>query len=283
MKRAAQAAEGTMMQNAANYALDYAARGYQVFPLKPHSKEPATRRGFYDATGNTATLRRWFTGAHPYNIGIRTGVPSGVFVLDIDGEHGADNLARLQAGHGRLPATQVSTTGKGRHFWFTARSSIPNSAGKIAPGIDIRGENGYVVAPPSIHPNGAVYRWENDEPPAEAPPWLIQRALHRPSIAPPIIRPSNYGSSYCKAALEYETRAVATAPRGSRNHALNRASFSLHQLVAVGKLNGKDVVDQLLHAAHRCGLLQEDGKPQVMATIQSGARAGMQCPRRRQS
>src|SRR5262245_52936391 len=106
-------------------ALDYAARGYQVFPLKPRSKEPATRRGLYEATGNAATLRRYFTGAHPYNLGIRTGVPSGVFVLDVDGEQGFASLAELVDRHGLLPATSVSTTGKGRHYWFRADGPIP--------------------------------------------------------------------------------------------------------------------------------------------------------------
>ena len=80
--------------------------------------------------------------------------------------------------------------------------------------------------------------------------------------------------------LEREVDAVATAIPGTRNHALNRASFNLHQLVAIGKLDGREVAERLYQAAHACGLLQEDGADQVMATIGSGAKAGMQCPRR---
>jgi hypothetical protein len=79
--------------------------------------------------------------------------------------------------------------------------------------------------------------------------------------------------------LEREVQAVATAIPTTRNHTLNRASFSLHQLVAVGALDRGEVVNRLLQAAHSCGLLQEDGKLQCMATIQSGARAGLQNPR----
>jgi Bifunctional DNA primase/polymerase, N-terminal len=262
-------------------ALDYAARGFQVFPLKPRSKEPATRRGLYEATSNTATLRRYFTGAHPYNIAIRTGVPSNVFVLDVDGEQGLNSLAGLVEQHGLLPPTLTSTTGKGRHYWFVARSPMPCSVGKIAPGIDIRGDGGYVVVPPSIHPNGAVYRWVNDEPPADAPDWLLKSARHRPEVAPPrITHPVTCSDNYCRAALEREVRSVADAIEGGRNHALNRASFSLHQLVAIGKLDAGDVVNRLIQAAHACGLLQDDSQRQVMATIRSGAKAGLLCPRR---
>ena len=99
-------------------ALDYAARGWQVFPLNPQSKEPATRRGFYDATTNPATLQRWFAGGFAYNIAIRTGTPSGVFVLDIDGDAGFATLAEIETVQGRLPPTLLSSTGNGRHHWW---------------------------------------------------------------------------------------------------------------------------------------------------------------------
>ena len=116
--------------------LNYAARGWQVFPLKPQLKEPATARGFYDATNNPATLRRWFE-KFPYNIGVRTGTASGVFVVDIDGDQGAASLRMLEAQHGALPATLISTTGKGAHYWFIADGPIPCSTGKLAAGIDV--------------------------------------------------------------------------------------------------------------------------------------------------
>jgi hypothetical protein len=234
-----------------DYALQYAARGYQVFPLKTGSKEPATRRGFYEATSNTATLRRWFTGARPYNIGIRTGVPSGVFVLDVDGEQGVSSLAELVERYGLLPSTLVSTTGKGRHYWFIARDRVPCSVGKIAPGIDIRADGGYVVAPPSIHPNGAIYHWVSDKPPSDAPDWVLKSARQRSEcVGPPIPHRTTCSDNYCRGALEREVRSVADAAGGGRNHALNRASFSLHQLVAIGKLDAEDVVNRLRDAGN---------------------------------
>jgi bifunctional DNA primase/polymerase-like protein len=279
-------------------AFEYAEEGYQAFPLKPRSKDPATRRGFYDATSNLATLRRYFGGFHPYNIGIRTGIPSGIFITDVDGPKGAESLAQLEAEHGPLPTTRVSTTGKGKHFWFIARTEIPCSISKVAPGIDIKADGGYIVAPPSIHPNGSTYSWENDAPLVDAPEWLVKLAIQKPTKAAPVVPVSDifvpptssvfgfqrgFGGcrdNYCRTALEREVDAVATAAAGTRNHSLNRASFNLHQLVAVGKLDAGEVVERLYQAAHACGLLQEDGAHQVMATIQSGARAGLQCPRR---
>jgi hypothetical protein len=268
------------LQDPEPIVLAYAAKGWQIFPLKPCGKLPATRRGFHDATGNAATLRRYFTGAHPYNIGIRTGVPSGVFVLDVDGDSGLASLAALVERFALLPATLTSATGKGRHYWFRALGPIPCSTSRVAPGIDIRGDGGYVAAPPSVHPNGAVYRWLNDQPAVDAPEWLIKLASHRPEVMPPPATQISRADKYCQAALDLEIRSVAEAIPGARNHALNRSSYSLHQLVAAGRLDAGEVVDRLLHAAHECGLLHDDGHHQVMATIRSGARAGLQNPRK---
>src|SRR5665811_1384776 len=98
-------------------ALDYAARGLPVFPCVPRDKTPATKRGFHDATMNPATIRRWWLATN-YNIGIRTGAASGVFVIDIDGNDGAASLYALEAEHGALPATPEVITARGRHLWF---------------------------------------------------------------------------------------------------------------------------------------------------------------------
>jgi hypothetical protein len=274
-------------------ALEYAARRWQVFPLKPQSKEPATRRGFYDASTNPATLRRWFGQGFPHNIAIRTGVPSGVFILDIDGELGASNLCALVAEHGAIPATRTSTTGKGHHLWFRAEAEIPCSTGKIAPGVDIRADGGYVVAPPSIHPSGAVYRWANDLPPARAPAWLIDLARRKPSLPAPLVSPlpaptsarqvvtSTSSAAYGHAALDREIDKLTLTSSGTRNAALNCASFRLHQLVAGNELRAEEVAQRLLFAAQTNGLLAENGLRRVQATILSGANAGMRSPRDR--
>jgi hypothetical protein len=228
-------------------ALAYAERGWAVFPCLVRGKEPACRRGFKEAGTNPATIARWWQRT-PYNVAIATGAASGVFVLDVDGPDGVASLADLERTHGPLTTTATSTTGAGRHIWFATSVPIQCSAGRVGPGLDIRGDGGYVIAPPSIHPTGKIYTWANPGPVIEAPPWLVDLTRKRPP-APisvramaSIARPGGYG----QAALKYELDALAQTPRGSRNHRLNRASFSLHQLVAGGELGAGDVEAGLL-------------------------------------
>lgn len=274
------------MSSLLEVALDYAALGLAAFPLVARSKEPATRRGFYDATTNPATLRRWFGGACEYNIAIRTGMASGgVWVLDIDDD---ESLRELEHAHGALPSTRNSQSSRGLHFWWRATSPIQCSDSRVARGIDVKGDGGYIVAPPSIHPDGPIYRWVNDAPIGPAPSWLEELTRKRPpptpTIPPPTPRPySGAPGAYATAALEREIDALANTAPGSRNHALNRASFSLHQLVAGGELDGAEVERRLLDAATANGLMADphDGPARVRRTIESGARAGLQHPRTR--
>jgi len=271
-------------------ALDYAARGYAVFPCLPICKEPATKRGFKDATTNPATIRRWWLAQDTYNIAIATGLISRVLVLDVDGNVGATTLQDLEARYGALPTTLISITSAGCHLWFSIDDNVPSTAGRIGAGLDIRADGGYVLAPPSVHPDGPIYGWLNTALPASAPSWLIRLARTRPRPAEVPTRhierrlpgpPDAYGM----AALGAEIAALAHALPGTRNHALNRASFSLHQLVAGGELDGEVVREHLIHAATINGLMTDpaDGPRSVERTIASGARAGMQNPRSRRS
>jgi hypothetical protein len=98
-------------------------------------------------------------------IAVRTGAESGLVVLDVDPQHGGDDtLAELLAAHGVLPITvECFTGGGGRHIYFRhPGGEVRNSAGKVGPGLDIRGDGGYVVAPPSPHPSGRRYEWSVD-------------------------------------------------------------------------------------------------------------------------
>ena len=272
-------------------ALDYAARGLAVFPCVPGAKEPACRSGFYAAALNPATIRRWWLARHDYNIAVRTGIASGVWVFDIDGDAGAASVAKLEAEHGQLPDTLISATSNGCHLWFCYTSPIPCSAEhRFGRGLDVRGDGGYAMAPPSVHPDGPTYRWMNDRPPAVAPDWLVELARTRPpppalSISQRAIARRSIGlpGAYARAALEAEITALANTLPGSRNHALNRAAFSLFQLVAGGELGEAEVINRLIASATANGLMTDpnDGPRSVMRTIASGARAGMQHPRTR--
>jgi hypothetical protein len=133
------------------------------------------------ATNDQAIIARWWQQNPDANVGIATGKRSGVFVLDVDPKNGGmDSYESLIANRGRFPDTWQQVTGsKGMHLFFRYPSFPVSNAAGLFPGIDIRGDGGQVVAPPSIHPNGNTYEWDGlDEIEgvrvAEAPLWLLE-------------------------------------------------------------------------------------------------------------
>jgi hypothetical protein len=266
-------------------ALDYAARALPVFPCVPRGKTPAIARGFHAATTNPATIRRLWTDPDR-NVAIPTGASSRLWILDIDGAEGEATLRALEAKHGAIPKTRIVITSRGRHAWFAYAGTIPSSAGKIGPGLDVRADGGYVVAPPSVHSSGHCYAFHGDPWHAAAPQWLIDAARAKPErsiseCAVAMIRPPFEAGAYGSAALRTEIATLAATPRGSRNHALNRAAFNLFQLVAGGELTEAEVIAGLERACITNGLIRDDGLAGVRATIRSGRIAGLQHPRSR--
>lgn len=149
-------------------ALDYAGRGWAVFPCA--RKVPRTGHGVRDATTNPTVIAGWWERWPETNVGIATGAVSGLFALDVDGEPGADSLADLEREQGALPRTRsVTTPSGGQHFYFRhPGGTISNSSGRLGAGLDIRGDGGYVVAPPSTG-----YELDEALPVAAAPAWLL--------------------------------------------------------------------------------------------------------------
>ena len=168
-------------------ALTYAARGWPVLPLRPRGKEPLTARGYKDASADPLVICDWWQQWPTANIGVATGGPSGLLVLDIDPRGGGDEALRdLERQHGPLPETIESQTGGGgRHIFFRCPDGL--GCGKLTEGIDIKANGGYVAAAPSIHPSGAPYAWEvahhpDDVPLADPPAWLLA-LLNAPKAA----------------------------------------------------------------------------------------------------
>ena len=178
----------------------YAANGLHVLPLhfikdgrcscragkdkcKPgkHPFGTFAAKGLKDATNDVEAVKGWWEREGRCNIGIRTGTISGIFVLDVDDrDGGSTSLAKLEVRHGALPKTLTQITGGGRHLIFNSPQgiSIKNSQGDIGAGLDVRGDGGYIVAAPSDHESGAVYRFDSDtgfdrSKIADAPEWLI--------------------------------------------------------------------------------------------------------------
>lgn len=162
-----------------NAALDYAERGIPVFPVMPRDKKPLTKNGFKAATLDYTTICSWWKRWPDANIGIPTGKASGFIVLDIDAhKNGFESLKALEGKYGVFPDTMESVTGKGgRHKFFCYRKEIDirNSVEMLGAGLDIRGNGGYVVAPPSIHSSGRTYKkLENSiDWPVPAPEWFL--------------------------------------------------------------------------------------------------------------
>ena len=149
-------------------ALSYAAQGLAVFPLEAQGKKPITKHGLKDATTNLDTVRAMFT-AYPFsNIGMACGKQSGgVVVVDIDiddekGTDGNDSLREWERDHGELPETAMTLTGRGGNHYIYRTKGLTKSRIACKEGIDIRADGGYIVLPPSIHPNGTQYTWEYD-------------------------------------------------------------------------------------------------------------------------
>jgi len=145
-------------------ALNLAEKGFAVFPLKPKGKTPATAHGCKDATTDKEQILSWWTEHPDCNIGIATGSASGgLVVIDVDNGHGGSGSTSLREWclvNGDLPDTLTCLTGSGgEHYYYFDSEPFKNAAG-IIKHVDIRAEGGYVVAPPSVHPNGNIYEWD---------------------------------------------------------------------------------------------------------------------------
>jgi hypothetical protein len=166
-------------------ALDYAAAGMPVLPLD--GKVPRNRGGLTSASSDVAIVAEWWRRWPAANVGVVTGPASGYVVLDVDGPAGLRSLAELERRLGTLMTAQVLTGSGGWHYWFRAPSDeLRNSAGVLDDGLDVRGDGGYVVAPPSIHESGNPYRWTRElEHAVEWPEALLEDARKRRNEAAP--------------------------------------------------------------------------------------------------
>ena len=281
-------------------ALAAAMHGWHVFPCAAGGKRPALRGNWQDlATPSPDQIRDWWTRA-PYNIGIACG-PSGLVVVDLDLPHdveadaeaedgalfplsGADILSRLARQHGeRYPGGTyvVDTPSGGCHLYFagSGEARVKNSAGAVGPHIDVRADGGYVVGAGS-RIGGRAYAARGRIAPAPLPTWLAE--LARDTYVPPTVPAPRLpladraqGRAYAMAALRAESELVAAARPGTRNVTLNRAAFSLGQLVAAGLIPPIPVITSLVDAARYAGLPEDE----AVRTVRSGMEAGARKPR----
>tara|TARA_R110000824_G_scaffold82382_2_gene206463 strand:- start:3651 stop:5870 length:2220 start_codon:yes stop_codon:yes gene_type:complete len=174
-------------------ALEYASNGWSVLPLhsvtddrsctcgsnacKSPGKHPRTSNGVKDATTNAALIRSWWSANPKANVGIALGEASGLWCVDVDPRNGGDDsLLALQLKNDDIPETlHCLTGGGGEHFFFEYKKSDRIRNGKLAEGIDVKSTGGYVVAAPSRHASGELYKWAADSSkPCRAPGWILE-------------------------------------------------------------------------------------------------------------
>ncbi len=234
-------------------ALDYAQRGMPIFPCK-EDKSPATPNGFHGATTDKSQIRTWWAERPHAKIGFRTGGTSGVFVLDIDnGEEGRAALTRLESEHGALPETYTVRTpgnqekdkGPGEHRYFRYSGiKVKSSVSEIGTNLDVRGDSGYAIVPPSPGYQAASGSLAKV---AEAPKWLAEMVRdERPGQAQDLgetIPESRRNASLTSLAGSMRLRGASTtailAALGEENRLKCRPSLPWREVVSIAKSVGR--------------------------------------------
>lgn len=232
--------------------------------------------GAPDGDAVTRMLRQWPQS----NIGLACGPKSGFFVLDVDPEKdGNAKLEALCAANSQLPKTYTVMTGSGgAHYYFLLPEgmSVSNSRGKLPGGLDIRGDGGQVVAPPSVTDKGQ-YIVLDDVPIADAPAWLldlIRREAPKPVQPSGIERTDVELAAYVQTIVDREVD-QALEGAGGRNNALNEACFSVATLIPHGVIDEDYVREVFIAAGEATGL----GVIEVRKTVDSAIKGGIRKPR----
>ncbi|MEV6256852.1 bifunctional DNA primase/polymerase [Nocardia sp. NPDC051929] len=228
-------------------ALDIAARGWPVFPIRPGAKKPPVfKRWPEHASTDPARIHRWWNEDPARNVAIATG-PARLCVIDLDPRHMtppatgfADALTRLATRlTAPVPVTWTVATPHGWHLYYQAPETprLPCSVGRLGDGIDTRGHGGYVIAPGSRTRHGD-YIVAADHPVTELPAELAV-VLTPPPPAPASRLPAaaTHPDAYLAAILAGEAHRVATARVHLRNHTLFRSALVLGRLVAADEIS----------------------------------------------
>ncbi|MGN9890590.1 bifunctional DNA primase/polymerase [Micromonospora sp. L31] len=281
-------------------ALGYAAHGWPVFMLG-RSKRPVancsdcaaadrghdaatcghlTCHGFYAASTQPDRVAAIVAAVPRGQLALRTGMASGVVVVDVDPGHGgAHTLTRLIAAGLIPPTARVQTGSGGLHLYYRHPGrQVPCSQGRsgqgLGPGVDVKADGGYVVLPPSTHPRtGQPYRWIPGYPVEEMPPALLTACL--PPSAPPAQAASGPTRVREAGSISHPDRLLAvlldritTAAEGTRRTTLYGAARGVARMVAAGALDPADAIAALTDAGRRAQQTDRD----IRAAIRGGFR-----------
>lgn len=258
-------------------------------PVNSPGKQPILPDWPERASTDPAVIAGWWDTWSDANVGVVTGARSGLVVLDIDPRNGGhESLAKLEERVGVLPGTAMVITGSdGLHKYYrhpgpgVKVKSVSKAFGREFPGIDVKGDGGQVVAPPSIHPDGPRYRWSGDvsgllhgDVAGYLAPWPAEQlapVLSPPPPPPPprTERPRRDRTGQADATLLGLLTVVFEAPEGERNRALHWAACRVGEHVVTGLLDSR-AVDALHSAGRQAGLTDRETR----ATVRSGLRRG---------
>jgi RecA-family ATPase len=294
-------------------ALGYARDGIAVFPCRAKEEEvfdehagkmtlrkektPYPSTGFKAATTSERLINRLWDKYPDAAVGVATGEKAKFWVLDVDvpsEDHSEDGriwLDEMEAEHGPLPVTKWAYTANGGiHFLFNHVPGVRNRAG-LAPGIDTRGDGGYIVAPGSVLADGRFYEWADEtDVIADAPQWLLDMVVSdyvpdSEPTAPARVSSSNRdykpspssggkNPAYAQAALDSECSLLASTGQGKRGEQLNSSAHNMGMLVGAGELSRGEVENALYQAAAANGSLAVDGDKEIRAKIRRGMQVG---------
>jgi hypothetical protein len=264
--------------DAAIVALD---SGWSVMPVSREKKPIVKWKAFQTERPNSDLLAEWFADYPGRNLGLITGAISGRFVVESDTEEALEYL--ISRGIPECPIAQSSQPFK-RHFHFAhPEFDVQNSASAIFPGVDVRGDGGYAVLPPSVHKTGVRYEWivsPSSVALPQAPDWILE-AVRKPvfmpqEAPPPSLQMISGASSYATKAFENELENVRGAVDGAKHAQLFKSVASVAEFIPLGFF-GEAEVEALFYEAIS-GRAQD--KKGALKTIQDAIKKGVQNPRR---
>ena len=276
--------------------LRYAAAGWPVFLLgrtkrplancrdctdtHPTQHDPQACRcltchGFYAATREPRIIAALLALNPSGMLAIRTGVPSRLVVVDVDpGNGGRASMDRLIAAGMLVPTRTVRTGSGGRHLYYQhpgLHVRIPCSAGRLAPGIDVRADGGYVVAPPSVHPRTRrPYAWIDETAEVQEMAPALTAALLQPGPAPTPSLPTSPMPARSAGAISHPGKLmttlldrVRTAPPGRRRATLYGCARGFARIVAAGAISPADAYAALLEVGLAVGQTERSARAAI--------------------
>lgn len=275
------------MNTLLDVALEYAQRGWAPIPLKRQEKIPYLADWPNVASSDEAYIMKYFTH-HNGNIGIVCGKKSGLLAIDVDIPAGPNSLKQLESKLGILPDTLSQTTGGGgKQLFFSYPNGveIKNSVKSVGPGIDIRSNEGQVVVPPSIHPNGNPYKWDNDLPPAALPEAWIGYLAQMGKTAKSVLTAQHSELDeifalhpYIVKAISNSMQEISNATQGSRNDTLFKVVTRIAGFIPTGQLEESILYERAKQAFQTCHPEGID-EQEFNNTFASAVEHGKQTPR----